>query len=312
MKLPSSDYQRLHARLHEVWLEINRATDTPDCHVSIDHLAKALQSLIAVGRALHAPDTSHLPDDEVLAYLTDRYHHSVLGSESTPKHLRTLRERLTRVQTPPAPATANQGATEWDPLVINASIPALWRSFHGLRRELRRHRPLSDYGHTLLKVCAGTLVLGAILYSLALVVPWGAWVVYYRGTDLKWPVGVAMEPKIFKDYSEGRPCLLGTRNKWSSRWTACLRVPRPGAYSFYVQRDGGIRFWIDDRLVLDAWQEQDWQHSGQEVTLDLTQGDHRLRIEHFKRYGNGALRMRWVGGGIPANTTIGIPYLFKY
>lgn len=312
MKLARPEYKRLKALLHRAWLELNKATDSPDSDVSLNHLANALAHLLVVGRSLHAYDIASISDPEALAFLAGRYRHKVGGKENTPAILEQLQARVARLGKPASAPHLPADTRHSDPLVINESIPAMWRVIHGLRRELLQRRPVSDYFHTALMTCLVLVALGLLFKVATLLLPWGARVIYYRGIDLERPVGISMEPVLFKDYARTRPCLLAGRNNWSARWTGCIRAPESGPYSFYVQCDDGARLWLDDRLVLDNWKDQEWLKSGKEVTVTLSAGSHRIRIEHYKRHGTGAIRVRWTGRGIPANTTLGIPHLFKY
>ena len=52
----------------------------------------------------------------------------------------------------------------------------------------------------------------------------------------------------------------------------------------------GIRFWIDDQLVVDDWTEHSL--TTYNPTIDLTDGPHTLRIEYFDAYDNAIVKFK--------------------
>jgi len=63
-----------------------------------------------------------------------------------------------------------------------------------------------------------------------------------------------------------------------------------GAYRFRFSTDDGVRFWIDDQLLLDAWFDQVGDY---DVPVELDSGDHRLKVEHYENGGAAALTLDW-------------------
>jgi hypothetical protein len=89
-----------------------------------------------------------------------------------------------------------------------------------------------------------------------------------------------------------------------------LLVTEKTEYQFYLQADEGARFWIDDHLIVDHWGNRTWI-PGRHGAVRLEARQHRIRIEHYDSAGNAAMRLRWTGGGIPANTVLGTPQVRK-
>ena len=141
--------------------------------------------------------------------------------------------------------------------------------------------------------------------------PEGLWVTYYEDTNLKIPAWRGVERDLVRDFQEDPPVLWILPRGFSSRWTGYLNVPREDDYIFYSQSSDGIRFYLDNRCVLDNWRRQDFIASGTAAKVHLTAGLHPLMAEHFSHTVTGALRVRWSGGGIPDNTVLAAPYLRK-
>jgi hypothetical protein len=141
--------------------------------------------------------------------------------------------------------------------------------------------------------------------------PKGIVVTYYNGTNFERRVTSRVIPKLAIDYGTDRPAIGVKRNGWSARWNGYLVVPTDADYAFYVQNMDGVRLFIDNRCLIDNWHEQNWQTSGRHANIHLDKGPHRLTIEHYNLYGPAGIRVRWMGGGIPANSIIETPYLRK-
>ena len=178
---------------------------------------------------------------------------------------------------------------------------------------LKKNRPFI-VRHLLSLVLAGAVLLsvaiGCSSILLLLCSNRGLTVSYFDGIHFDKKVFEWTERRVFKDYGSGRPCLFCPRRNFSARWDGVVVAPRTDEYSFYAQSQGGLRLIIDDDVVIDHWEEHDW-NPGKDGNTKLTKGEHRVRIEYYNTRGNGALRVRWCGGGIPPNTVMGEEFLRK-
>ncbi|RIK44385.1 MAG: hypothetical protein DCC55_02790 [Chloroflexi bacterium] len=94
------------------------------------------------------------------------------------------------------------------------------------------------------------------------------------------------------------PGVIASDN-FSVRWTITLHFSG-GRYRFTTESDDGVRLYIDDRLVIDQWREQDRSRYNAEV--NLSRGNHRLRMEYFEKDGAAVARLGWrrIGNQQPA------------
>jgi regulation of enolase protein 1 (concanavalin A-like superfamily) len=87
------------------------------------------------------------------------------------------------------------------------------------------------------------------------------------------------------------------RGDFSVRWQGLLEAQLSEPYELHFISDGGVRVWLDGKVILDDWS----QHSRRErkVRLELKAG-HRyaLQVEYYARV-NGFIRMLWSGPGTP-------------
>lgn len=88
----------------------------------------------------------------------------------------------------------------------------------------------------------------------------------------------------------------GRADNLSARWTGFLVVPADGKYTIYSASDDGQRVWVNGKLVMDDWT----YHGITEVSavLDLSAGEHELKVEHMQGTGGGSIQVQWSGPGI--------------
>jgi beta-glucosidase len=85
----------------------------------------------------------------------------------------------------------------------------------------------------------------------------------------------------------------GEQRVGGTRWTGYLNAPESGTYRFRYDAFGGYRIWIDDRLVVDAW-NVDWRPSIASGTIALEAGRaDAIRVETFQRRDHGDERLVW-------------------
>ncbi|MEX1020591.1 MAG: PA14 domain-containing protein [Litorilinea sp.] len=111
------------------------------------------------------------------------------------------------------------------------------------------------------------------------------------------------------------PSLVG--DAFSARWSQQVELPA-GIYRFYAWSDDGARLWIDNVLVLDAWQEGPLRVYRADV--NLVQGLHDIRYEYFDAGGNALARLRtayvtaypdWVAAYYPNIDLAGEPVVVR-
>ncbi len=73
-------------------------------------------------------------------------------------------------------------------------------------------------------------------------------------------------------------------SNFSARWTRWILIDTPGNWTFTTIADNGVRLFVDDNLVVDAWNDQ--PTTAHTVALNLTQSFHLVRMEYSHRAGN--------------------------
>lgn len=82
------------------------------------------------------------------------------------------------------------------------------------------------------------------------------------------------------------------------RWNGYIKAPETGTYHLRYLADGGYRIWVNDQLVIDAW-NVDWRPVIASGAVDLAAGKiYRLTIEAFQRGEQGNEQLVW---SLPSN-----------
>ena len=111
---------------------------------------------------------------------------------------------------------------------------------------------------------------------------------YFRGDAWQGtPFIVRVDPFLMFAWPENAP--LG--GPFSVQWRGRLLAPAAGRYYFRLEADDGVRFWMDGKVATSALTPD--QANLAEVTLPLTAGLHRIRIDYFQHGGAKSLSFYW-------------------
>jgi WD40 repeat protein len=113
----------------------------------------------------------------------------------------------------------------------------------------------------------------------------------FQGEGFERLVKTRTDAQVDWDWGAGSPDPAVPVDHFSVRWTGWLKAPRPGRYQLATTSDDGVRLWLDGRLLIDQWRAQ--QGDRHEVTVDLTDRPHALRIDYFERIGSAFVNLRW-------------------
>lgn len=144
---------------------------------------------------------------------------------------------------------------------------------------------------------------------------------YFRNRDLSGaPALVRVDPQIVFNWDRGSPTdNLQARGEASSdeavpsdnfsiRWSGQLLPPVSGKYQLQAAANDGFRLYLDGKLVLDHWRNED-RLSASSVSLDLqAERAYDLKLEYFDAERDAGVRLAWVRPGAvpPLEEAVGI------
>jgi hypothetical protein len=126
--------------------------------------------------------------------------------------------------------------------------------------------------------------------------PTGQWFAqFWENTTLSGPAfSTGFAAEIDNRWGLGRP--LEGQDTFSARWTQRTYFPN-GVYRFVATMDDGMRVWVDEQLIIDAW-GQSVEHT---VSKDapVSEGWHNVRVDYQDLGGVATAVLNWtpVAGG---------------
>ncbi|MBU0703370.1 MAG: hypothetical protein KKC18_05840, partial [Chloroflexi bacterium] len=88
-------------------------------------------------------------------------------------------------------------------------------------------------------------------------------------------------------------------DNFSVRWTREVNFI-PGYYRFVLHADDGARLWIDHSIIIDKWQDMEYELHYVDGTY--LEGMHTVKLEYYEHTGNARVRFWWetgTGGNVP-------------
>ena len=116
---------------------------------------------------------------------------------------------------------------------------------------------------------------------------------YYTGTNFDRKVVTRLDPEINFDWTGHSPAPGLPHSYYSIRWTGKLMAPLSGKYTFNAQVDDGVRVWVGNKKVIDAWYLNDSNHFGGSVILEAGKY-YDLRVDYFNDLLGGEIELFWV------------------
>ncbi len=111
---------------------------------------------------------------------------------------------------------------------------------------------------------------------------------FFNNRDLQGtPAAVQEVPAINFTWGANPPLAQLSADNFSARFERTLNFTE-GFYRFSLSADDGVRFWIDDELLLDEWHGT--SNRTYTVGRDLA-GNHILRIDYYEASGLASLRL---------------------
>ncbi len=133
---------------------------------------------------------------------------------------------------------------------------------------------------------------------------------YYSNMGLSGlPVVVRDETAVNYNWGYGTPAPQIPVDNFSARWTTNLSLA-PGRYRFAATSDDGVRVWVNNQLIIDAW----WDRPAQTFTAEATVagGAVPVRIEYYENAALAEMRFSYTllsgqpgtGGQFPGTATV--------
>jgi hypothetical protein len=89
-----------------------------------------------------------------------------------------------------------------------------------------------------------------------------------------------------------KPDPLVQPGTYSVRWTGQVEARATEAVTFYTMSDDGVRMFIDDKLVIDNWNDHGVTENA--VTMNVVAGQkYNVRLEYYQNGGSAQIKLQW-------------------
>jgi hypothetical protein len=114
---------------------------------------------------------------------------------------------------------------------------------------------------------------------------------YFNNTSLSGaPVTTKHYNAVNFNWGNKSPEYGVTADYFSARFTTESHF-NGGKYRFSATADDGVRIFLDDNLILDDWRLGSVRTVM--VDVDVSQGNHRVRVEYFENKGDAVCKVSW-------------------
>lgn len=115
---------------------------------------------------------------------------------------------------------------------------------------------------------------------------------YFANPDVAEPATLIRDdPQINFNWGSGAPAPGIPPNNYSARWSR-RSFFEEGNYTFNANVEGGVRLWLDGRMLIDSWPSGPLRLE-QADSGPIARGDHDLRVDYRKLTGNGQIAVSW-------------------
>ncbi|MEK7571989.1 MAG: PA14 domain-containing protein [Patescibacteria group bacterium] len=115
---------------------------------------------------------------------------------------------------------------------------------------------------------------------------------YFAGRSLGGVPVSRIDPQIDFSWDAAAPDRTIPSDNFSARWTGYIVPKQSQKYTFYTRHDDGVRFWINGKLLIDAWKAGEVVEN--KATFSLKKGKKvAIILEYFEKEASASLQLLW-------------------
>jgi len=116
---------------------------------------------------------------------------------------------------------------------------------------------------------------------------------YFNNTDLSGePVLKRFDKRVNFNWIGEKPCKELEDVFYSVRWQGEINVEKDGEYEFFLRGDDGFRLYLDDKLIIDDWNNNGTRTKSYKLKMNKWE-THGIRIEFFQASGGSEIYFGW-------------------
>ncbi len=116
---------------------------------------------------------------------------------------------------------------------------------------------------------------------------------YYEGMEFNRLFTTRRDSVIDFDWGEGEPLQGMTKDTFSIRWSGKIVAPETGEYIINTITDDGSRVWVDNKMLIDDWQDQAPLIASGKIFLEAGK-NYDVKFEYYENRLGAVAQLRWV------------------
>jgi alpha-D-xyloside xylohydrolase len=84
-----------------------------------------------------------------------------------------------------------------------------------------------------------------------------------------------------------------TQDTFSIRWKGQIVAPETGEYTFNTRTDDGVRLFVDNKLIVDYWQDQAPLIQSGKIVLEARK-KYNIKFEYYENAMGAVAQLRWI------------------
>jgi hypothetical protein len=122
---------------------------------------------------------------------------------------------------------------------------------------------------------------------------------YFNGASFNSLAFKRIDPNVsFSDWGNGVHYSLAG-NKYSVKWTGQIQPQYSEAYTFLLGSGGGHRLWIDNKLIIDSWEEHNPAAYESKPIMLQAGKKYDIRLEFFNNNNKSGIGLAWQSESLP-------------
>jgi fibro-slime domain-containing protein len=97
---------------------------------------------------------------------------------------------------------------------------------------------------------------------------------------------------VYFDWGTAAPAAGMPTDSFQIRWTGTVTPAFSETYTFYTQSNDGVRLWVDNQLVIDAWTNHNSREDSGTIALQAGQS-YDLRLEYYDNSSSALVWLSW-------------------
>ncbi len=100
-----------------------------------------------------------------------------------------------------------------------------------------------------------------------------------------------IDPRINFDWGTNMPDAALGQDLYQVKWKGRIRIPQADTYTFYTTTDDGVKLWVNNRILVDGWQNgASLERSG---SIYLAPGLYDIELNYYDNTGSAVCKLLW-------------------